>query len=188
LQSGSLQVEAIVTQAAQELTRRQVLLNVQAPNLDESRSPQRPAPTPANGPEFPSPAPRATANKNTSGKLSLSLRSNTGAMRVGQQSTFFLEITNGRNTAEDEVVLEVTIPDGMSFSDFSRPRSELTFAPDGRSFKLAAIRTLRAKEQPSPYRLTLTADKAGQFELVASVSSRQTRTPDSANAIIVVQP
>ena len=188
LQSGSLQVEAIVTQAAQELTRRQVLLNVQAPNLEESRNPRRTIPTPASGPEFPSPAPGGTANRNTSGKLSLSLRSNAGAMRVGQQSTFFLEITNGRNTAEDEVVLEVAIPDGMSFSDFTRPRSELTFAADGRSFKLAAIRTLRSKEQPSPYRLTLTAEKAGQFELVANVSSRQTRTPDTANAIIVVQP
>ena len=188
LQSGSLQVQTIVTQAGQELNRRQVLLNVQAPNLDESRSPRRTVPTPGSGPEFPSPPPGGTTNQNTSGKLSLTLRSNTGAMRVGQQSTFFLEITNGRNTAADEVVLEVIIPDGMTYTQFTLPRSELTFAPDGRSFKLEPIRTLRANDQPVQYRLTLTAAKAGQFELAANVTSRQTRAPESATAIIVVQP
>ncbi|MAV35422.1 MAG: hypothetical protein CMJ59_08180 [Planctomycetaceae bacterium] len=180
LEKGQLQVEVIVRQNNQVLNRRRAILRVQAANVEESRGAASDTPAPAGGPVFLAPS--------QGGKLTLTMRANSGTMRVGQQSTFFLELTNRRSTAEDEVVLEVVIPDGMQYTQFTRPRSELTFSSDGRSFKLQPIRTVRANDQPLKFRLTLTATKSGQFELVANVTSRQTRQPEAARAAITVQP
>jgi uncharacterized repeat protein (TIGR01451 family) len=105
------------------------------------------------------------------GGLTARLRENANPVPVGREVIFTLEIANERDTPDQDVVVRLTLPEGITFKAAEAPAKPQAVSPDGRTIDLAPIREVRPGEKLAPYRFRVTPQKPGKFKVTTQIYS-----------------
>jgi hypothetical protein len=116
------------------------------------------------------------------GNLKVSIADMSDPIKLGEKTSYVIEITNERNVADKDLVVTLELADGMQVSGASGPSAVLRSSPDGRTVELSPIAEVRPGEKLPSYRIEVTSLKAGKHKARVSVKSGRSPTGISAEA------
>jgi uncharacterized repeat protein (TIGR01451 family) len=160
----------------------EILVQPTAPPADADDGPTL-GPIKTNGPES-SAEPRPEEENGRpagSGQLDLNVMAMGDPVRVGQDLTYIVEITNGRDAVDEQVKLAITLPEGMEFvrSLTVGLLQPIAVSPDKRNIEFTPIAALRAGETVT-FRIVARAEEPGMGKFQARLQSRLSVSPVTA--------
>lgn len=110
------------------------------------------------------------------GRLAVSIISLDNPVRVGQSARFLIELRNDHAQADRNIIVTLTLPDGIPVKKVSGPGVMPRLA--GNILRFEPIAELRSREAlRPPFEVELTPTKAGKLAISAKVESLRTREP-----------
>jgi hypothetical protein len=112
------------------------------------------------------------------GELKVSIADQEDPIQLDKTTTYIVQIENGRNVDDANVVMTVHVPPGMEFVKLSGPVGARSQSPDGRTVVLTPIKLLRKGEvMRTPFYIQLKGIRVGNHLVRVSVDSRQSSQP-----------
>jgi hypothetical protein len=116
------------------------------------------------------------------GNLKVTIADMSDPIKLGEKTSYTIELTNERAVSDRDVVLTLELGEGLKVSGASGPSAVASSSPDGRLIELAPIAEIRPGEKLPAYKIEVTAVKPGKFKARISAKSARTTTPVTAEA------
>jgi uncharacterized repeat protein (TIGR01451 family) len=117
-------------------------------------------------------------NVNADGELKLTLMPAAGSVKVGENLSYLLSVTNDRQVSDRQVKIRLTLPDGLQFVRFAGRYPATPIAPENRILDITPIAEMRAGETIDGLKLEVRALTPGKHMVQAEIQSQ--RAPAAA--------
>ena len=106
-------------------------------------------------------APMPPVEQPAAGNLKVTIADIADPIKLGEKTTFLIELTNDRAVSDKDVVITLQFTDGLKVLSATGPAGILSVSPDGTA-ELAPIKEIRAGEKLPAFKIEATGVKAGR--------------------------
>jgi hypothetical protein len=112
------------------------------------------------------------------GELKVSIADREDPIQVNRTTTYIVQIENGRNVDDKNVIMTIHVPPGLEFVKLSGPVGARSQSQDGRTVTVTPIKLLRAGEVIlTPFYIEMKGVRVGNHLVRVSVDSLQSTQP-----------